>query len=160
MALTGRAALLALIGTLAAVLLRTVAGLVTVDGLIAVAIAADVALAGSVRRLGMSRSGDTRIMLGERGATTLTITNAGRRAVRGILRDAWQPSLGATSRGRDDGPGRRPRHGDHDDAAHPARRQVRRQGHCPVSGTTRARGASGQPRGAMDSPGVAPVPEP
>src|SRR5580693_8506426 len=98
MALTGRAALIALIGTLAAVLLRTVAGLVAVDGLIAAAIIADVALAGSVRKLQMSRSGDTRIMLGERGASTLTITNPGRRMVRGLLRDAWQPSLGGTSR--------------------------------------------------------------
>jgi uncharacterized protein (DUF58 family) len=96
--LSGRAALVALVGTLAAVLLRTVPGLVTVDGLIAVAIVADVALAGSVRQLRMSRAGDTRIMLGERGATTLTITNPGRRTVRGLLRDAWQPSLGGTSR--------------------------------------------------------------
>jgi uncharacterized protein (DUF58 family) len=98
MALTGRAALVALIGTLAAVLLRTVPGLVAFDGLILAAIVTDIALAGSVRQLGMSRSGDTRIMLGEDGATTLTITNPGRRAVRGVLRDGWQPSLGATSR--------------------------------------------------------------
>ena len=98
MALTGRAALIALIGTLAAVLLRTVAGLVAVDGLIALAIVADVTLAGSVRQLRMSRSGDTQIMLGERGTTTLVITNPGRRAVRGLLRDGWQPSLGASGR--------------------------------------------------------------
>jgi uncharacterized protein (DUF58 family) len=98
MALTGRAALIALIGTLAVLLLRTVAGLVAIDGLIAAAIIADVALAGSVRKLQMSRSGDTRIMLGERGASTLTITNPGRRMVRGLLRDAWQPSLGASGR--------------------------------------------------------------
>jgi uncharacterized protein (DUF58 family) len=98
MALTGRAALIALIGTLAAVLLRTVPGLVAVDGLIAVAIIADIALAGGVRQLRMSRSGDTRVMLGELGATTLTVTNPGGRAVRGVLRDAWQPSLGATGR--------------------------------------------------------------
>jgi uncharacterized protein (DUF58 family) len=98
-ALTGRAALVALIGTLAAVLLRTVPGLVIVDGLLALAIVADVALAGSVRRLRMSRAGDSRIMLGERGATTLTISNPGRRTVRGLLRDAWQPSLGAAGRG-------------------------------------------------------------
>jgi hypothetical protein len=71
MAVTGRAALVALIGTLAAVLLRTVAGLLVVDGLIAAVIVADIARAGSVRRLEISRSGDTRIMLGEAGATTL-----------------------------------------------------------------------------------------
>jgi len=98
MALTGRAALVALIGTLAAVLLRTVAGLIVVDGLIAAAIVVDVARAGSVRKLQISRSGDTRIMLGETGSTTLTITNPGRRAVRGLLRDAWQPSVGASGR--------------------------------------------------------------
>jgi uncharacterized protein (DUF58 family) len=137
--LTGRAALVALVGTLAAVLLRTVPGLVTVDGLIAVAIVADVALAGSVRQLRMSRAGDTRIMLGERGATTLTITNPGRRTVRGLLRDAWQPSLGGTSR---------------------AEIMIPAGGHGAVGRTAWPRGASGQPRGAMDSPGVAPVPEP
>jgi uncharacterized protein (DUF58 family) len=98
MAITGRAALVALIGTLAAVLLRTVAAVVAVDGLIAVAIVTDIALAGSVRRLGMSRSGDRRIMLGECGAATLTISNSGRRIVRGLLRDAWQPSAGASGR--------------------------------------------------------------
>jgi uncharacterized protein (DUF58 family) len=98
MALTGRAALIALIGTLAAVLLRTWQGLILIDGLIAVAVIVDVTLAGSIRQLRMTRTGDTRIMLGERGATTLTIANAGRRTVRGLVRDAWQPSLGATSR--------------------------------------------------------------
>jgi uncharacterized protein (DUF58 family) len=98
MALTGRAALVALIATLAAVLLRTAPGLILVDSIIVVAVLADVMLAGSVRQLRMSRSGDTRIMLGERGATTLTITNPGRRTVHGVLRDAWQPSLSATSR--------------------------------------------------------------
>jgi uncharacterized protein (DUF58 family) len=97
-ALTGRAALVAFVATLAAALLRTVAGLILVDGIVAVAIVADVALAGSVRQLRMSRSGDTRILLGERGVTTLTITNPGRRGVRGVLRDAWQPSAGAASR--------------------------------------------------------------
>jgi uncharacterized protein (DUF58 family) len=98
MAITGRAALVALIATLAAVLLRTVAGLVAIDGLIAVAVVADIALAGSVRQLRISRSGDERIMLGETGATTLAITNGGRRAVRGLVRDAWQPSVGASGR--------------------------------------------------------------
>jgi uncharacterized protein (DUF58 family) len=98
MAITGRAALVALIATIAALALRTVVGLVVVDGLIAAAIVADLALAGSVRRLRMGRSGDTRIMLGEVGATSLTIANPGRRAVHGLLRDAWQPSAGASGR--------------------------------------------------------------
>jgi uncharacterized protein (DUF58 family) len=98
MAITGRAALIALLATLAAVALRTVAGLVVVDGLIAAAIVADLAFAGSIRQLRVSRTGDTRMMLGEVGVTTLTITNPGRRTVRGLLRDAWQPSAGASGR--------------------------------------------------------------
>ena len=98
MAITGRAALVALIATIAALALQTVAGLVVVDGLIAAAILADLALAGSVRQLRMGRSGDTRVMLGEVGATSLTIANPGRRAVHGLLRDAWQPSAGASGR--------------------------------------------------------------
>jgi uncharacterized protein (DUF58 family) len=96
MALTGRAALVALIGTLAALALRTTAGLLLVDGCILAAILADITLAASVSRLQFSRSGDTRIMLGRRGETTLAIVNPGGRKLRGVLRDSWQPSAGAT----------------------------------------------------------------
>jgi len=98
MALTGRAALIAAIATITTLILRTVPGLIAVDSLIAVAIIADIALAGSARQLHMSRSGDTRIMLGQRGAITLGIANPGRRQVRGLLRDAWQPSMHASGR--------------------------------------------------------------
>ncbi len=98
MAITGRAALIATIATLAAVFLRTVPGLIAVDSLIAAAIVADVVLAGSPRRLRMSRSGDTRIMLGQHGEATITIANPGRRRVRGLIRDAWQPSMRASGR--------------------------------------------------------------
>jgi uncharacterized protein (DUF58 family) len=98
MALTGRAALIALVGTLAALALRTTAGLLLVDGCIVAAILADIALAASVRKLQFSRSGDTRIMLGQHGCTTLAIVNPGRRDLRGVLRDSWQPSAGATER--------------------------------------------------------------
>ena len=73
MALTGRAALVALIGTLAMLLLRTRNGLILVDGLIAAAIVADIILAASVRQLSFARSGHTRILLGQQGAATLTI---------------------------------------------------------------------------------------
>jgi uncharacterized protein (DUF58 family) len=100
MALTGRAALLALAGTLAALALRTTAGLLLVDGCIVAVILADVIMAASVRRLQISRSGDTRVMLGERAATTLAIVNPGSRELRGVLRDSWQPSAGAGERVR------------------------------------------------------------
>jgi uncharacterized protein (DUF58 family) len=95
MALTGRAAIVALIGTLAALAFRSVWTLLAVDGLIAGGIVADCVLAGGVRQLRAARSGDTRILLGQQGAVTLTIRNPGRRALRGIVRDAWPPSAGA-----------------------------------------------------------------
>lgn len=98
MALTGRAALVALAGTLAALALRTTAGLLLIDGCIAAAILADLAMAASARRLQFSRSGDMRVMLGQRGATTLAIVNPGGRELRGVLRDSWQPSAGASER--------------------------------------------------------------
>jgi len=95
-AVTGRAALVALIGTLAAVASRSVAGLLAVDAVIVAAIALDLVLAAGVRQLTLSRSGDTTILLGQQGTATLTIGNPGRRPLRGIVRDAWQPSLQAT----------------------------------------------------------------
>jgi uncharacterized protein (DUF58 family) len=98
MVLTGRTALVALVATLAAVTLRTTAGLIAIDALILAAVLADLTLAASVRRLQLSRSGDTRITLGEAGAVTLTIANPGRRRLRGVVRDAWQPSLQTSGR--------------------------------------------------------------
>jgi uncharacterized protein (DUF58 family) len=95
MALTGRAAIAALIGTLAALAFRNALALVIADGLILLAVAADLLLAAGVRQLRVARSGDTRILLGQRGTVTLAIGNPGRRALRGIVRDAWQPSAGA-----------------------------------------------------------------
>jgi uncharacterized protein (DUF58 family) len=95
MALTGRAALAALIGTLAALAFRSVAALVITNGLIALAIGADCLLAAGVRQLRVSRAGDARILLGQHGTVTLTIANPGRRVLRGIARDAWPPSASA-----------------------------------------------------------------
>jgi uncharacterized protein (DUF58 family) len=99
-AVTGRAALVALIGTLAAVLLRSIAGLIAIDGVILAAIALDLVLAAGVRQLTLARSGDTTILLGQQGTATLTIGNRGRRELRGVVRDAWQPSLQATGQVR------------------------------------------------------------
>jgi uncharacterized protein (DUF58 family) len=95
MALTGRAALAALIGTLVALAFRDVLALVAVDGLILLAIVADGLLAAGIRQLRVARSGDTRILLGQCGTVTLTIANPGRRALHGVVRDAWPPSAGA-----------------------------------------------------------------
>lgn len=65
----------------------------------------DLAIAGSPRRLTLSRTLPDRVRLGETVETTLLIVNAGRRRVRGVVRDAWQPSAVASpSRSRVDIP--------------------------------------------------------
>ena len=57
--------------------------------------ALDLVLAGSPRRLSLSRELPDRIRLGESVTSTLLLVNAGRRRVRGTVRDGWQPSAGA-----------------------------------------------------------------
>jgi uncharacterized protein (DUF58 family) len=94
-ALTGRAALAALIGALVVLAFRTTAVLLAVNGVLLAAIAADLILAGSVRPLRMTRSGDTRVLLGETASITVTIENPGGRPLRAIVRDSWQPSAHA-----------------------------------------------------------------
>ena len=57
--------------------------------------ALDLVLAGSPRRLSLSRELPDRTRLGESVTSTLLLSNAGRRRVRGTVRDGWQPSAGA-----------------------------------------------------------------
>ncbi|MEU8206707.1 DUF58 domain-containing protein [Streptosporangium sp. NPDC049046] len=99
MALTGRAALLALLGTLA-VLFAPRPGLAVagVALLIVALVAVDLLLAGSVRPLRFTRSGERLVRLGESVTVELIVENPGPRRVRGVLRDAWPPSAGATPR--------------------------------------------------------------
>lgn len=102
MALTGRLALLALLGLVVVVALVEGAGwpilrtLIVVNAAIALAAAVDLALAGSVRGLLLTRTGDTRVRLGEPAEVNLLVTNPGRRTVHGRIRDAWPPSAGVT----------------------------------------------------------------
>ncbi|AGS69954.1 DUF58 domain-containing protein [Streptomyces collinus] len=93
MPLTGRAALVAAIGSLPVGILDPGwAGILAVNGPLALACACDFALAAPVRRLVLSRSGDTSTRLGETADVTLTLTNPSRRLLRARLRDAWPPS--------------------------------------------------------------------
>ena len=66
-------------------------------GLVALAVAFDVALAPARSALHVVRRPVGRTRQGEPGSTTLTITNTGRRTARGVVRDAWQPSAGAST---------------------------------------------------------------
>ncbi|MCP3822139.1 DUF58 domain-containing protein [Streptomyces sp. A3M-1-3] len=93
MALTGRAALLAALGTLPVGFLEpSWTGILAVNGPLALACACDFALAAPVRSLKLARSGDTSVRLGEPADVQLTVTNTSRRTLRAHLRDAWPPS--------------------------------------------------------------------
>ncbi|MFF3307279.1 DUF58 domain-containing protein [Streptomyces sp. NPDC002952] len=93
MALTGRAALLAALGSLPVGIWGPGwTGILAVNAPLALACACDFALAAPVRRLGLARSGDTSVRLGETADVTLTVTNPSGRPLRAHLRDAWPPS--------------------------------------------------------------------
>ncbi|KJY46382.1 lipoprotein [Streptomyces sp. NRRL S-444] len=93
MALTGRAALLAALGSLPVGILEpSWTGMLAVNGTLALACAVDYALAAPVRRLNLTRTGDTSIRLGEPAQVHLTVTNPGTRTLRARIRDAWPPS--------------------------------------------------------------------
>jgi uncharacterized protein (DUF58 family) len=93
MALTGRAALLAALGSLPVGIWEpSWTGILAVNVPLAVACACDFALAAPVRRLSLTRSGDASVRLGESADVTLTLTNPSRRPLRARIRDAWPPS--------------------------------------------------------------------
>ncbi|MFI6465239.1 DUF58 domain-containing protein [Streptomyces sp. NPDC050538] len=93
MALTGRAALLAALGSLPVGIWEpSWTGILAVNAPLALACACDFALAAPVRHLSLTRSGDTSVRLGESADVTLTVTNPSRRPLRARIRDAWPPS--------------------------------------------------------------------
>ncbi|MGZ3146907.1 DUF58 domain-containing protein [Lentzea chajnantorensis] len=97
MALTGRAALLALIGVfVVGLVLPSWQGILVVLAVLVVCVAADLVLAAGVRRLTFSRAGATSVRTGELCSVQLTVHNPGRR-LRGVLRDAWAPSAGVVA---------------------------------------------------------------
>jgi uncharacterized protein (DUF58 family) len=55
----------------------------------------DLALAGSPRGIRIERELPSRVRLGETVPATMLLINTGRRRVRGVVRDGWQPSAGA-----------------------------------------------------------------
>jgi uncharacterized protein (DUF58 family) len=95
MAVSGWFVALLMVGTVPVVLLGGWPGLAVWLGVVIVVTAIDLLIAGSPRRLRFAREIPARVRLGESVRTELTVTNTGRRTVRGVLRDAWQPSAGA-----------------------------------------------------------------
>lgn len=96
MAITGRAVLLMALGLVPVVLWPSMGTALAWALLTAVLIAVDVALAPSRTTLTLRRHPVDPLRLGEPGSTTLEVGNTGSRRVNALLRDAWQPSSGAT----------------------------------------------------------------
>ncbi|MFJ5833942.1 DUF58 domain-containing protein [Streptomyces sp. NPDC093089] len=93
MALTGRTALLAALGSIpVGILAPSWAGMLAVNAPLSLAILCDYALAAPVRKLQFTRSGDTSVRLGDAADVGLTVTNPSRRLLRAQLRDTWPPS--------------------------------------------------------------------
>jgi uncharacterized protein (DUF58 family) len=95
---TGRTGLLAALGAVVLLLAPSWWTLLAVNALLVVLVAADLALAGNIRRLGLHRSGDTNVRLGEQASVSLIVENSGGRTLRARVRDAWPPSAGASPR--------------------------------------------------------------
>lgn len=93
MALTGRTALLAAVGSLpVGILAPSWTGMLAVNAPLSLAILCDYLLAAPVRTLQFTRSGDTTVRLGDSAGVQLAVTNPSRRPLRAQIRDAWPPS--------------------------------------------------------------------
>jgi uncharacterized protein (DUF58 family) len=96
MTIGGRAPLLVLLG-LVPVVLRPEASTVGLWLLlVAVLVAGDLLLAPRARSLRITRSPVGAVRMGYDAESVLLVENMGRRPVRGRVRDAWQPTAGAT----------------------------------------------------------------
>jgi uncharacterized protein (DUF58 family) len=97
MAITGRVPLLLLLG-LVAVLLRPGGSTVFLWLLVVlVLVGADVLLAPSPRSLTVERVPPDRVRAGQEATSVVVVGNAGQRRASLLVRDAWQPSAGASA---------------------------------------------------------------
>lgn len=95
MTVTGRVPLLLLAGILPLLVLPTGGTALAWAGAVAVLVVVDVLLAPAPGRLALSRIHPGQVRTGERTTTSLLAVNESARTVRGLVRDAWQPSAGA-----------------------------------------------------------------
>ncbi len=175
MSISGRVPLLLLLGVVAVVLrpsIGTVWLWVLAVGLL---VGLDVLLAPSTSALMLARPPVGTVRLGQPAETRLVATNTSGRRMRGMLRDAWQPTAGASdNRHRLDLGGRRPGRAPDPAAAAPARRpagdrrdhpvaraararrppaHAGRRGHGPLAAAVRLAQAPAQPAGPAPRPG-------
>ena len=95
MAISGRFVVLLAFGIVPTVLLDSALALWIWIAAVVVLAALDLLLAASARLVTLRRTVPARLRLGETVSSELVITNTGRRTLRAIVRDAWQPSAGA-----------------------------------------------------------------
>jgi uncharacterized protein (DUF58 family) len=96
MAFSGRFVILVALGIIPVVYLDRTEALPLWLAFVALVVIIDVVLAGSPRAVHLSRTVPEAIRLGESAVVQITMTNTGRRRVRGVVRDAWQPSAAAS----------------------------------------------------------------
>jgi len=94
-AITGRAALLTALGVVPLALFPGWPALLAWLGVVLAGVLVDLVLAGSPRGLSVQREPVGSVRLGEQVDAAVVLANTGRRRVRGVFRDAWQPSAGA-----------------------------------------------------------------
>lgn len=95
MVLTGRFVALVGLGIIPVLLQPSVWTAVTWAVLSIVLAIADVAFAASPRQVALTRSVPGSVRLTENTTSVLVVTNASKRTLRAVIRDAWQPSAGA-----------------------------------------------------------------
>src|SRR4051794_33431755 len=96
MVLSGRFAVLALLGVLTAIAAASAA--VVFAGALVLAALVDLTLAGRIADLRLARAPSSPVRLGGAGGSRLRVSNSGRRRLHGLVRDAWVPSAGAQPR--------------------------------------------------------------
>jgi len=94
-ALSGRAAAVALACVLVVLAVRSTVTVLVIDGLLLAGVAADLLLAVPVSALRLARDGDRRVRLGETATMTISLANTSGRTLRAQVRDAWPPSAHA-----------------------------------------------------------------
>ncbi len=97
MAITWRAVALAALGLVPVLLLPSYRTLLAWLAIWVLVVGADAALAASPRSLSITRGRLGAVRLTEPSSSVLTLVNDGRRRLRGLVRDAWQPTAGATA---------------------------------------------------------------
>jgi uncharacterized protein (DUF58 family) len=111
MSITGRAVLLALVGLVPVAAFPGWGSVLVWAAVVLLAAAVDLVLAGSPRSLRIDREALPSVRLGRPAEASFVVSNTGRRRVRALLRDGWQPSAGAVGarQGLDLRPGQRRR---------------------------------------------------